>query len=235
MNKELKELLYTDSNRNIATIGFFKNYPILDFFIENNSALIYGTSNHLWTHIISSSEKELESLLEKHHTKTSFYYSVEDWMIPLILKYGKEDWRMTTHRYVLDNGIPIDPPKTKIIKLNASHASIIYENSDYKEFISIDYTKQRISKDISAGIMINNELIAWGFTHDDGALGFLHVLESHRRMGFGKEILLGLGQMRKNEKKPIFGNIIPENKASINLVSKLSFKFDRKVSWISLK
>ena len=82
---------------------------------------------------------------------------------------------------------------------------------------------------------MNNNLVAWGFTHDDGALGFLHVLDDFRNKGYGIDILLVLIQMRKKEKKPIFGNIVPENIASTKLITKLGFKLDCKTSWIKLK
>ena len=90
-------------------------------------------------------------------------------------------------------------------------------------------------KDISAGLVVNNNLIAWGFTHDDGALGFLHVLAGYRNSGFGMDILLWLIQMRRNANKTIFANIEPGNTASKNLVNKIGFTMDRKVSWIKLK
>ena len=156
-------------------------------------------------------------------------------MIPLILNDGTKDWIMTTNRFILEESIFIDSPKFDIIKIDKSYASFMYNNSDYKDYISVAYIEDRLSKDISAGIVVNNKLVAWGFTHDDGALGFLHVHKDFRRKEYGLDILLGLIQMRKKEQKPIFGNIVPDNVTSINLVTKLGFKRDCTTSWIKLK
>lgn len=235
MDMILKKILNTDKIQNIASIGYFKNYPVEEFYFEGSSAMIFGKSDHLWAHFISNSEVELSRLLEKYQSKTKYFYSVEDWMIPMILKYGSEDWRMETNRFVLNPDIHIPSSKYKFIELNNSFSKFMFDNSDYKDFISIDYINDCLEKDISAGLMIDNQLIAWGFPHDDGALGFLHVLDDFRKKGYGENILLSLLEKRRQTKKPVFCNIVPENKASTNLAKKYGFDFDRKVSWIKLK
>ncbi|OFX83982.1 MAG: hypothetical protein A2W99_03485 [Bacteroidetes bacterium GWF2_33_16] len=235
MDNTILSSLKTNPNKNVSVLGFFSNYPVKEFYIEGNSVLILGKSDHLWAHISSSSEVELSSLLARNYMKTKYYFSVEDWMIPIILSHGAVDWIMTTNRFILEKSIFIDLPKFNIVKIDKSYAQFIYDNSDYKDYISVEYIKDRLCKDISAGIFVNNILVAWGFTHDDGALGFLHVLEDYRNKGYGLDILLGLIQMKKKEKKPIFGNIVPDNFASTNLVTKLGFKIDCKTSWIKLK
>jgi len=199
MDNILKSFLNSDPDRNIAIMGFFSNYPVKEYFIEQKSAIIFGESDHLWAHIASSSTSELASLLAKHHKITKYYFSVEDWMTPLILKHGDTDWIMTTNRYLLDLNVDTDFPKSEIEKIDKSFVPFMFENSDYKDFISVKYIEDRIKKDISAGITIDNELVAWGFTHDDGALGFLHVLDHHREKGYGRDILLALIQMRKKQ------------------------------------
>ena len=234
MGNVLKSVLDKDPEKNIAAFGFFTNYQVKDYFIEGSSVLAFGESDHLWAHLVSSDRDELSILLEKHHKKTKCYFSVEDWMIPLILKYGTIDWKMTTNRFILEENVNIKPPKIKVEKLNKSYASYVYKHSDYRDFISVNYTAERLNNDISAGIIINNLLVAWGFTHDDGALGFLHVLDNYRGNGYGTDILLGLIQSRRETGRPVFGNIVPGNSASTYLVSKVGFELDRKTSWIKL-
>lgn len=235
MDNTLLSILNLYPTKNITIRGFFSNYDVESYYIENNSILIFGESDHLWAHILSSSQRELSSLLEKYHMKTKFYFSVEDWMIPLILRHGTADWIMETNRFILDADVIVDLPKSNIINIDKSYATFMYNNSDYKDYISIKYIEDRLSKDISAGIVVNNILVAWGFTHDDGALGFLHVLEDFRNKGYGIDILLGLIHRRKKANKPVFGNIVPGNIASTKLVTKLGFELDCKTSWIKLK
>lgn len=235
MDNKLISLLESDTLMNLAAIGFFENYAVEAYFTEGNSTIIFGKSDHLWTHISSSSEEELKILLDKYHEKTKYYFSVEDWMIPHILKFGDEDWRMTTNRYVLEQDFYTELPKRKVLSLDISYSDYIYDNSDYQDLTSVDYIKDRLSKDISAGIWVDDKLAAWGFTHDDGAFGFLKVLDEYRNRGYGTDILLGLIQMKRKNEQPIFANIRPDNIPSIKLLTKIGFKIDRKVSWMKLK
>ena len=235
MDQALYHLLLKDKEQNIACLGFFFNYPIDEYFIENDSALIFGRSDHLWAHISSTSKSDLEKLLTNHNRKTKYYFSVEDWMLPSIYEHGESEWIMTTNRYILRNNIDFEEPDTVIKQLDISSAAYIYQNSDYKKFTSLQYIQDRLNRDISAGIWSNNRLVAWGFTHDDGALGFLHVLNDFRRNGFGVQIIRHLIKKRVDEEKPVFVNIVPNNIVAIKLVSKLGFTFDRKVSWVKLK
>jgi len=121
------------------------------------------------------------------------------------------------------------------VKIEGSWASYIHENSDYRSFTTVKYIKERLNNDISAGILVDNQMLAWGLTHDDGSMGFLQVLKEFRKKGYAKNILLELIRQLRQEGKPIFGNIEPGNKASVHLVNKLGFKFDQKSSWIKLK
>ncbi len=235
MDSSIATILENNSKRYIATIGFFNNYPVVDYYTEKKSTLILGKSDKVWAHIVSSDESELSELLYKHHKKTKYYNSVDDWMIPLILKYGSADWILTTDRYTLEDNIVCDSPDLPMVKIEKTSASYIHENSDYKSFTTKKYIEERLEKDISSGIMVENHLVAWGMTHDDGSLGFLHVLKEYRNKGYGKNILLELIRQLRQEGKPVFGNIVPGNKASLGLANKLGFTFDQKSSWIKLK
>ena len=234
MDQKLKNFLYSNPAKNLAAIGFFSSYPIEDYYIEGSSALVVGRSDNLWIHIISSSPKELSILLNKYSKISKHFFSVEDWMIPIIKNLGNSDWIMTTNRYVLNNIISPYSNGLVIKPIDISFANYIYSNSDYKKFTSVEYIVDRLEKDISAGIWINDKLIAWGFTHDDGALGFLHVLEDYRKKGYSKILLKHLISSRQKSNKSVFVNIVPENVPAINLITNLGFEFDCKASWIKL-
>ncbi len=220
--------------KDLATLGFFQNYPVKEYFTVGESALILGRSNELWAHLISSNAEELSDILAKHHTKTRYFFSVEDWMIPMILSHGSADWILTTDRYILEESTGIDLSNLPLVNIGESFAPYIHKHSDYKAFTSVSYVEERLSKGISAGFMVNNKLVAWGLTHDDGSIGFLNVLEEHRNRGLGQQILLGLIRQKRELKEAVFGNIIYENLASKHLIEKLGFEFDRRMSWIKL-
>lgn len=228
-------LLNSDPIKNISTLGFICNNPGFEYFIENNSALVLGKSDHLWAIVSSSSEKELAYLLEKHHHKTNFYYSVEDWMIPLIGKYGEVEWSMTTNRYILDADCAINQCKTKPERLLPAHSEYIFNNVDYKEYTSMAHFEDRLNRDISAGIFVGDRPVAWALTHDDGALGCLYVQREYRSRGFAKDITLDLCWQKRLQQKPVFLNIAKGNAASTRLVEKIGFRFDRRLSWLKLR
>ncbi len=235
MNKKLNTLLDLNPKATLAIRGFFDNYSIEQFYIKNDSALLFGTSDHLWVHLVGTSENDIASLLSEHHAKTPYYYSVEDWIIPLILEHGEEEWRMETLRYVLDPDVELPEAGCITQKLDLSFAEFVHDNSDYKDYTDLHYIHDRLSKDISAAIMIDGKPVAWGFTHDDGALGFLHVLPEHRKKGYARDISLALIAQKRKLKKPVFCNIVPGNTASINLTESQGFEFDRKVYWLKMK
>lgn len=234
MNTDILLRLQNNSIKNIALIGFAQNYKINEYFINGNSIIAFGKSDNYWAHISSSSRKELLELLQEHHSKSKYYFSIEDWMIPLVLKFGEADWRMTTNRYILKKPTiqEISSENIKTIELNFS--DYIYQNSDYKEYTSTEYIEDRLIKDISSCIIIDDKLAAWGFTHDDGALGFINVLPEFRRKGLASLLMKDLINKKIEANKPIFCNVVPDNEASINMVLKLGFEFDRRCSWIKL-
>ena len=141
---------------------------------------------------------------------------------------------MSTHRYYLPDEKTVDPPDYISKALDATMAKYIFERSAYKDFTSESYIKERIDKDVSAGVWIDGELVGWGLTHDDTSLGFLNVVPSYRGQGLGESILRFLVIEKRQRKLPVFVNIEPHNHQSINLVKKLGFTFDREVSWVKL-
>ncbi|MBN2280732.1 MAG: GNAT family N-acetyltransferase [Candidatus Marinimicrobia bacterium] len=234
IKKNLQDIMNKEAGRNIAFRGFFDNNPVVDFDVIENSAIFWGNSDHLWAHLVAESPEELYKLLKSYHRKTPYYYSVEDWMIPIILKFGEAEWIMPTNRYILNADTPLPGPAQETEGIDISQSEYLYINSDYQKYISIEYIRDRLQKDVSAGVQKMGQLAAWGLTHDDGAIGFLHVLEYYRKQGLGETVLLSLIQQKRRKNMPVFCNIVPENKVSVNLVTKTGFRFDRSVTWLKI-
>jgi 8-oxo-dGTP diphosphatase len=231
--KILIENLKKDFLSNISTIGFIENNPINEVIQLNNSYLIKGTSDVEWTYIVCSNENDLKALLEKSPSKT-YFASVEDWMIPIITEKRKAEWILSTMRYYLPEDVEVPENKKDVIPLTTDHIGFIISQSNYKQFLSPTYVEVRISKSISAAIMKKDKLVAWGLTHDDGALGSLQVLDEYRKKGYGKEILISLIHQNRNLGKISFAQIEEKNTKATNLIKQLGFVKDRKVSWVKL-
>lgn len=232
---EIASVLSKDLVRNVSVLGFFENYQLESVLQVGDSFLLLGESDHLWGYISSQSSGELTELFKNYQIGTSYLASVEAWMKPIISRNSEVEWELTTLRYVLPENYKIEPPTRKTCKLNSSYVDFIFSNSDYQAFTSKEYIKEQIERGVSAGIIEGNILVAWGLTHDDGALGFLHVLPEFRGKGYGKAIASSLVAQKRFMNKPVFLNIEPNNVNSLNLVVKMGFQYDREISWVKLK
>jgi len=216
---------------NISTIGFIENNPISEIIEINNSYLIKGTSDVEWIYLVCKNETDLKSLLEKSGSNT-YFASVEDWMIPIITEKRKAEWILSTMRYYLSEEGEVPENRLKVIPLTTDHIGFIISQSNYKQFLTPAYVEERIKKSISAAIIKKDKLVAWGLTHDDGALGSLHVLDEYRKKGYGKEILISLIHQNRKLGKTSFAQIEEKNLKAINLAEQLGFIKDRRVSWV---
>jgi 8-oxo-dGTP diphosphatase len=137
-------------------------------------------------------------------------------------------------RYYLTDDVKVPKNKLEVIPLTKDHIGFIISQSNYKQFLTPAYVEERITKSISAAIMKKNKLVAWGLTHDDGALGSLHVLDEYRKKGYGKEILISLIHQNRKLDKISFAQIEERNIRATKLVEHLGFIKDRRVSWVKL-
>ncbi len=235
MDSEIASVLSKDPVRNISVLGFFENHPLERAFQVGDTFLLLGESDHLWGYISSQSSSELTKLLKNFQIGTRYFASVEDWMKPIISEEAEVEWVLTTLRYVLPENFEIKPPTRNVITIDSSFVDNIFRNSDYQAFTSKEYIKEQIERGVSAGIIEGNVLVAWGLTHDDGALGFLHVLPEFRGKGYGKAVTSSLVYQKRKLNKPVFLNVEPSNRNSRNLVTKMGFAYDREISWVKLK
>ncbi len=156
-------------------------------------------------------------------------------MLPIITKEKRIDWKLTTMRYYYPSDSISESDNLNILKLNSEDPGFIFEHSKYKEFLSVDYLKERIEKSYSACIRESGKLVAWGLTHDDGALGSLQVMDEQRKKGYGRAILISLIEKCLQDKKIPFAQIEENNLPAVKLVRQLGFIEDRRVTWLKLK
>jgi len=180
--QELKGNLERDPVCNSSIIGFIENNLTVEILSEDRTYLVKGISDREWIYFASEDKEVFRNLLSKLYLTDKCFASLEDWMIPEVIKLGKVDWQLTTMRYFLPESAVLPDNKIAIRKLYTDEAAYIRENSNYKQFLPIEYIEQRIRKSFSAGITENNKLVAWAITHDDGAIG-----NAQRGTGMGNE------------------------------------------------
>jgi 8-oxo-dGTP diphosphatase len=215
--------------------GFIENNPVSFYYLVKNSAAFVGRSDRDWCYIASESRAEFKEMLSLFDKKLKCFGSLDEWMIPLLRKRCESEWILSAYNYYLPSEKILPERKIKIRTLREEDSIYIFKNSVYKNFLSVEYLSDRIKKSFSAGIFKDNKLAAWGLTHDDGAIGTLHVLDEHRNKGYGKEIVISLcNQFREKGRIP-FAQITEDNFTSISLFTKLGFVKDRMISWMKLK
>lgn len=236
MKPELNKIILNlkqDETANISTIGFIENNTITEVVEINNSYLIKGKSDVEWAYVVCNNENDLRALLEKSGS-TTYFASVDDWMIPVITENRKAEWILATMRYYLPVDVEVPKNKVEVIPLTADHIGFIISQSNYKQFLTPAYVEDRINKSISAAIIKKDKLVAWGLTHDDGALGSFHVLDEYRKKGYGKEILIALIHQSRKLGGISVTQIEEKNVKATNLIEQLGFVKDRRVSWVKL-
>ena len=232
---EILGYLQIHAVRNVNMINFINDYPICYIEKVENSVIVKGTSDRDWIYISSESKEELKIIKDKLERNDNCFAVIEDWMIPILTKGSKIKWKLSTLRLFLPQNILLSDNKYIVSDLRIEDAKFIYENSHYKEYISIEYIRNRIEKGLSSGIYNSKNLVAWGITQDDGAIGFLHVLPEYRLRGYARNIIIDLSKKVRKQGKLPFAHIEKKNEKSMRLVLSLGFKKDRVVNWIEIE
>lgn len=235
---EKKEILgYLKKNEacNANIINFIENYPIYYIEREGNSVIAKGISDRPWVYISSTSSEELRVIKNKLSSDDRNFAIVEDWMIPILSEGNKVKWKLSTMRLFFPGFVPVKNPVHNTAQLNIEDASFIYDNSDYKEYLSIEYIIERIANGISSCIRESNKLTAWAVTQDDGAIGFLHVLPEYRNKGYARDITMDIIHKLRAKNKLPFVHIEENNNKSMSLAISLGFVKDRIVNWFEIE
>jgi hypothetical protein len=227
--------LETDRIKNISIINFIKNNEILSVDIINNSVIVKGISDKKWVYISCPDETGLRYLKKQLNADDKNFGAIDDWMVNILTESKKLSWDISTIKFYLPVDTEIPSFENKTVPLTADDAPTVYDNSEYKEYISLEYVAQRITRGISAGIFEDNKLVSWAITQDDGAIGFLHTVAEYRRRGYGNIVTLSLiEELRSREELP-FAFVVESNIRSISLLQKLGFLKEDVIHWFEVE
>ncbi|HJO95081.1 MAG TPA: GNAT family N-acetyltransferase [Victivallales bacterium] len=219
---------------NLSLSNFVEENPVYSAERVGDSVLVRGISDHPWVYIDSNSEEELQQLALGINSQDKYFAAIEDWMLPLVLKDRTPSWRIKTYQYILPVDIDIPEPEHDTFPLSPNDADYIFTNSNYKNILSSSYIKERIMKGYSAGLKENGKLVAWILTHDDGAIGSLHVIKEYRHKGYAHSVVVALLHKLRDEGKKPFLYIDDPNKAAADLLRGLGFVRKTHVNWVEI-
>ena len=232
--KELISYLEKDKIRNLNLLNFIKGYSYSSVEKAGESISVKGKSDRNWVFFSSKSDEEFKTLIEKLSSEDENLSGLEDWMLSILYRKYEFEWRLSCERLIYPDNIKLDHPHFETRDLTERDAAYIYEKSRYGKYLRIEYVTDRIKNGLSLGIDIDGCLAAWIMTHDDGSIGFLNVLEEHRRKHIGYDITLSMIKRMRQLKKIPFVHIESDNISSINLSRKAGFDYDRNIHWVKI-
>jgi hypothetical protein len=221
---------------NLSLLSFIEGNPIYSAERAGNSVLVRGVSDYAWTYIESKDEVELKVLLKKLTPEDNYFAAIPDWIVPYLINKRKTLWDIRTYQYYLPEKVVFsDPHSSQILPLLPSDAEYIHNYTLYKVALLPSYLKDRILKGYSASIRQGNQLIAWILTHDDGAIGCLHVLNEYRQKHYGLAVCSNLCEKLRNIGKKPFCYLGEANSQTEGFFTKVGFKKTIPVNWLCVK
>ncbi|XP_032581872.1 uncharacterized protein LOC6614532 [Drosophila sechellia] len=113
-------------------------------------------------------------------------------------------------------------------------AQVINDQWEWSEPDSFSLVHRQILYDTSVGLYNkeNKELVAWCIRAPDGLLAVLQVKTSYKRRGFGQLIVKEFARQEALLGRDTITEVVPENKASLGLFTKLGFKINDQCHWL---
>ncbi len=231
--RHLLQILSADRVKNISLINFIRQYGFSTVDQIGDSFMVRGFSDRPWIFISSDNQVQFMELTSRLTPEDHNFASIEDWMLPFILKRGCPKWKLECLKLYY----PVDSAFTKnmshcVVNIDENEAEFIFKHYEYHEFAKLEYVQERLKNGPALGIYHHGKLAAFVMTHDDGAMGFLTVLPEYRRNGFAKDLTAGMiSRLLANGALP-FVQIEEDNYQSIRLAEQFGFVIDRKVYWV---
>lgn len=233
--RKARKILEKDRIRNCNVLNFIEDYGAENLFIEGNSVMVKGRSDHLWTYISSESEEELKILMQNLTPEDQHFAIIEDWMMPILFHNRRIIWTLSCMKLYFPDDRELPENEIRISELSPLDSQLIYQSSNYQEFTSVEYILERMKKGIGLGIYEKEKPVAWILTHDDGAMGFLHVMPDYRRNGYAYQLTVAMIRRLREEGKVPFVHIEEENEKSMNLSLNAGFTKDRRIHWVKIE
>ena len=142
---------------------------------------------------------------------------------------GRRLWYNHCHLYVLRPGRLVIDRTHRVSRLRPGDATLIVRAWPYGR--SPELILRRIRRGPGYCIRRNGAPVAWGLTHDDGSMGFLHVVEKYRNQGMARALTTALAERLLKLGAQPFMYIVTTNRASLRLTAGMGFSRAGRFSW----
>lgn len=233
-SSEIEKFLRQDEIANMSMLGFFAKHEPLKILQKGESVMAMGKSDEDWWYVSCKTIDDFEWFLGKTNSEDKFIATIGDQLLERVKDHFTCRWILSCQRFYLPNNIEIPKPTLETSSISTSDAELIYTNSNYQTYTSIPYIKEQIEQGPGAAYHSGDKLVGWVLTHDDGAMGMLHVLDNFRRQGIAKALVVDLIRKIRELGLIPFTYVEPSNCASLELIKGLGFVPDRTIHWVNL-
>jgi len=234
LSPEIEKLLRCDELANISMLGFFSRHQPLKVLQKGESVMAMGKSDENWWYLSCKSIEDFDWFIENTKAEDNFIATIDDQLLERVHERFTCRWTLSCQRFYLPNNIEVPAPALEVSSISPADAEHIYTNSNYQTYISVPYIKEQIEQGPGIAYHYNDKLVGWVLTHDDGAMGMLHVLDDFRRKGIAKALVVDLIRKIREAGRLPFTYVEPSNCASFELINGLGFVPDRAIHWVNL-
>lgn len=228
-------VLKNESIADISMFGFFSKNKPTKILRVRESIMAQGKSDEDWWYFSLKDPNDFDWFIDQTGFEDCYFAAIEDPILEKIKKRFSCRWVLSCQRFYLPNEILLPEIELPISRLTPNDAKQIYCNSNYKTFTSEKYISEQIQNGPGSGFFDKSTLVGWVLTHDDGALGALHVLDQYRRKGIAKALLVDIiKKVRSNGLTP-YTYVETSNGKSMSLVKSLGFIPDRPIHWVCIE
>jgi 8-oxo-dGTP diphosphatase len=213
-------------------LGFFKYHEPSEVIRINNSFMVCGKSDELWWYIHCDNIDDYCQFFEDLGNGKHYIVLTNDWMLGELENRFEINWMLTCNKFYLPEEVQLPESRIVVKELLAIDVQCIYNNSNYKTYTSPDYIAKQIELRSGVAYYDSNKLVAWAMFHDDGAMGFLHVMKNYRRRGIARELVIELCKRCRTQNQIPYTSIEPTNIPSLEMVKSIGFKSFGNIHWV---
>ena len=138
--------------------------------------------------------------------------------------------------YTKNKPFNIEESSINVKILNEEYVESIFNNYSSKNTVDIKYIKERINTNTMLGAFINEKLVGFIGTHEEGSMGILEVLPQYRKNGIGALLQKHAANLALQQSRIPYGQVKVNNEKSIKLQKKLGFELSSEVVyWLMIK
>ncbi|MBU3107916.1 GNAT family N-acetyltransferase [Clostridium gasigenes] len=234
-NKEIIEFLSQDFLLNVDMIDCIKrnNHKIID--VNKDGVLIEDVSSKV-VMISTNNFEDAKKLIDKIPDSTELIVGHQD----LYYEYLKERFNAINEMYCYQTvytesePLPISNCPATIKLLTEEYTSDVFSQYHNDFTTGIEYIRERIESKTMFGAFIDNKLVGFVGTHEEGSIGLLDVLPEYRKIGIATSLQIYATNLALYQNRIPYGQVVIGNEESTKLQEKLGFKISKeKIYWLT--